>query len=167
MLDEEHITFLTAQETLISWAGLSLAERAKFFHRRFPNKWIKPRALLRLYGLHGIRKKRVRFTKAHKPDRIEEYEAWRLDAVYQLQGIFDAGIKVVFIDEVVFTSKTCQMQDYSNKHHNVHIEQTKLDCPYLSVIASISTDNNVELLQIQKGAVNDELFEEYIRKLEE
>ena len=167
MLDEEHIAFLTAQETLISWAGRTLAERAKLFHRRFPNKWIKPRALLRLYGKHGIRKKRVRLAKDYKPHKAEEYEALRLEARDELQGMFDVGIKVVFIDEVVFTSKTCQMRDYSNRHLNVRIGQAKLDCPYLSVIASISTDGNVELLQMREGAVDDERFEEYIRALEE
>ena len=59
-LDQEHVEFLVSEETLKQWAALTLKERAKLFHRKFPNKKIAPTSLRRLYLKHKVRRKAVR-----------------------------------------------------------------------------------------------------------
>ena len=76
--------------------------------------------------------------------------------------VFDAamksGRKIIFLDEVVFTSKTILGRAYSNKGCNVMIERNKLNQAYFSVIAAISTDNKVVHLFFKDGAINMVLF---------
>ena len=45
------------------WAGLTLKERCKLFHRKFTNKIIAPMTLWRLYKKNGIKRKAVRKAK--------------------------------------------------------------------------------------------------------
>ena len=61
----EHIEYLTAEATLTLWAGYTLRERAKFFHRKFPDKFISPMVLWRLYKRHGITRKAIRKAKTY------------------------------------------------------------------------------------------------------
>ena len=63
ILDQEHVDFLTGQETLTLWAGYTLKERTILFHRRFPHKVIAATSLRRLYLKHGVRIKKVRQEK--------------------------------------------------------------------------------------------------------
>ena len=45
------------------WAGKTLLERCALFHRRFPDRWLYPSKLTRLYHKHGIRRKKIRTHK--------------------------------------------------------------------------------------------------------
>ena len=125
-----------------------MIERAKLFHRQFPDKRIKPRSLLSVYSKHRIHRKMVRMIKIQEDSKMEEYEVLRSIAREQLQEKFNRKIKVIFCDEVVFTKKTCQLREYSNKYKNIVLDQKDLNSPYLSVIAAISTDDTVEALAI-------------------
>ena len=78
-LNEEHIEFLTSEETLQRWSGKSLARRCTLFHRHFGNHRINPTLLRKVYRLHKIKRKRIKLTKLIKPEKEEEYEAWRQD----------------------------------------------------------------------------------------
>ena len=47
--DPHHIDFLISKQTLISQAHLSLKQRAKMFHRQFPDKTISATTIGRIY----------------------------------------------------------------------------------------------------------------------
>ena len=59
-LEQQHIDFLLSHETLRRWAGFTLKQRCKLFHRQFVNKKIAVTSLRRLYLKHGIKRKAVR-----------------------------------------------------------------------------------------------------------
>ena len=59
-LMKRHIEYLINPATLNQWAGLSLIERSKMFHRRFPEITISRSHLGRIYHNHGIKFKVVR-----------------------------------------------------------------------------------------------------------
>ena len=59
-LEQQHVDFLLSQETLTHWAGLTLKERCKLFHRQFLNKIIAVTSLRRLYLKNGVKRKAVR-----------------------------------------------------------------------------------------------------------
>ena len=48
-LQQVHVDFLCAESTLKSWVSRSIQERCLLFHRRFPDKFIKPWRLRFVY----------------------------------------------------------------------------------------------------------------------
>ena len=62
-LNQEHINFLTSEETLKAWITKSIKERCIFFHRSYPDKFIKPWRLLAIYKANLIKRKVIRTTK--------------------------------------------------------------------------------------------------------
>jgi len=51
---QHHIDFLCSQSTLNDWAHLSLIQRARMFHRTFPEIKISASTLQRTYKKYGI-----------------------------------------------------------------------------------------------------------------
>ena len=74
-LDQEHIDFLTSQDTLTRWAGRTLKERSKLFHRTYPDKRIAITSLRRLYLKHRIKRKKVRQEKIKPGHVMATFEA--------------------------------------------------------------------------------------------
>ena len=68
-LEQQHIDFLLSHETLRHWAGFTLKQRCKLFHRQFVNKKIAVTSLRRLYLKHGVKRKAVRQEKL-KPQHV-------------------------------------------------------------------------------------------------
>lgn len=62
-LQEEHIQYLLAEDTINSWAHLSLKQRVKMFHRRFPELKISASTLHRAYKSHGVKYKYIQRVK--------------------------------------------------------------------------------------------------------
>jgi hypothetical protein len=63
ILTWEHIDFLLSPKTLELWAGYTMKERVKYFHRRFLDKRIAITSLRRLYLKNKIKRKKVRQEK--------------------------------------------------------------------------------------------------------
>jgi transposase/DNA-binding transcriptional MerR regulator len=62
-LEQQHIDFLTSQDTLRLWAGKSLLMRCQLFHRKFTDRWTYPLQLSKVYKANGITLKKVRMLK--------------------------------------------------------------------------------------------------------
>ena len=73
-LDEEHYVYLLDPRTLERWAGKTLAERCRLFHRRFTNKRIAVTTLRRFYLKHGLRRKKVRQEKYMPANHRANYQ---------------------------------------------------------------------------------------------
>ena len=113
ILEQQHIDFLVAEETLKKWAGLTLKERSKLFHRKFTNKLIAPMSLWRLYKRHGVKRKAVRKAK-QLPDGGEP--RWRQQMIQAREGVRQAikdKAKLIYIDEIVFSKSSMQTHDFS------------------------------------------------------
>ena len=76
ILEEDHIAFLTSQDTLRAWSGYSLAFRCILFHRRFPNKVMSVSRLVRFYKQHQIKRKVIARFKGCKDKKIQEHLEW-------------------------------------------------------------------------------------------
>ena len=72
-LEPKHIAFLTSQDTLRLWSGLTLKERAKSFHRTYTDRWTYPVAISKVYRDHGIKLKKVRILKSTGNQTFEQY----------------------------------------------------------------------------------------------
>ena len=71
-LSQQHFDFLKSQQTLLSWAGLTLEERCKMFHRKFPDKILSPVRLFRIYRVNSIRRKAVKRFKQGSPTQASK-----------------------------------------------------------------------------------------------
>jgi len=58
-----HIEYLTSEGSLTEWAGFSLQQRCKLFHRRFPEKKLTIYMLRKVYRSIGIKKKKIKNTE--------------------------------------------------------------------------------------------------------
>ena len=61
---DEELSYLLDEDTLREWAPLSLPERCVRFHRRFPDRIIKPWTLSLIMRKAGIKKKVVTIQRA-------------------------------------------------------------------------------------------------------
>ena len=61
--NNDHKDFICNQETLERQCGKTLQERAKLFHRAFPDTSISSTTLATLYRKRRIKKKRIVFKK--------------------------------------------------------------------------------------------------------
>ena len=73
-LTNSDLNFLVAQTTLIAWAGYSLQERCKLFHRYNISKTITASQLRKVYKQHGVKKKAIRMVKRQKPGSKRKWD---------------------------------------------------------------------------------------------
>ena len=73
-LKPEHIEFLTNHERVNNWASYTLKHRCLLFHRQFPDHRINPTLLTKVYRIHKIKRKKVKFVKHINPAKEPEYE---------------------------------------------------------------------------------------------
>ena len=114
VLEQEHINFLLSQETLIKHAGLTLQERAKMFHRRFPNKIISPMTICRLFKANKITMKKYKRVKVYSPYQRDKQTRSTEDVMKQLKSMKEEKRKMIYIDEICFTKRTIATHTYSN-----------------------------------------------------
>ena len=73
-LSEDHVRFLTSEDTLEKWSGLTVLERTIKFGLKFPNKRIAVTSLRNLYLKNGIKFKSVRKFKAIPEYNLDKYK---------------------------------------------------------------------------------------------
>jgi len=165
LLEERHTEFLTSEETLRKWAGLSLSDRAARFHSKFPSKKITAMGLCRLYKARKIKRMTVRRKKDFPEHNRLKYEIQRLGAVNLVDEAISNGDKIVFCDEVNFTKTTVQRLEYTPCKKPFSITESDLYIPYVSVIASMSAEDGIELLELRDSAIDDVDFLVFLEKL--
>jgi hypothetical protein len=89
-------------------AGMTLATRAKIFHRRFPDKRITANALRLLYKRNGIKMKKVYPCKTQPKHNAIKYALEEETCRTSLQQAIHDMLPIVYLDEIVFTSRTFQ-----------------------------------------------------------
>ena len=162
-LTREHIQYLTSQETLELWAGKSLAERAKLFHRKFTDRWTYPAKISKIYKDNGITKKRVKIQKSTGKQTLTEYQRATQKCKEEVEQAIAEGLPVIYIDESVFSKRTINDTDYSQEYCNISVQEKDLYCPYISAVAAVSYDKGLELLVTHQGSINSELFVDFVQ----
>ena len=72
----EHVAFLVDKQSLISQAHLSLKQRAKMFHRQFPDLRISANTIRRLYKQHRIKFKFISRAKREVNYEVPYFRDW-------------------------------------------------------------------------------------------
>ena len=85
---------------------MSLKDRGTQFEREFPSAHMNPTLLRLVYRKHGIKKKRLKWTKqAPNPDP-EGDRQWLINMKRLLTRYKNQGYQIHYIDETMVTRKT-------------------------------------------------------------
>ena len=133
-------------------AGKSLDERAQLFQVRYPRKKISREGIRRLYISRGIKRKVVKQMKLVPNRKQDKRDQQRADIIKQIDRCKRKGRKILYLDEVNFTKLAMEKRAWSNRGHNIEIDQRAVYIGYVSVCASISEEGGVEALAIQRKA---------------
>ena len=125
-LTSEHKDFLLDPKTLQDWIGRSLKERCILFHRHFGNHRINPTLLRKVYKMHGIKRKKIKWVKRINSEKETEYEQWRLDLKLKLAEFRRNHYRIIFLDETIFTTKTIRRFEYTEKRKPLCVPQVLL-----------------------------------------
>ena len=88
------------------------------FHRRYPDKWIKPHKLRKLYWQHGIKKKKVRLIEPKIDPSKAKYKITEASLLNELHQAESEGRIILYADEQSFTKHTNKDTDWSRMHEN-------------------------------------------------
>jgi hypothetical protein len=164
-LKEEHISFLTNQKTLMNWASLSLEQRARMLHRKFPEVIVSASTIRNIYSRHGIKfkfikrgKKIVDFADPHYLHLFKEmYDAVRTTRLKDM--------KLVWVDEAVFTFNTLGKRAWSSKFQSISVKDIDFKVRTTAIIAAISEDGGLEAITMHKRSVSTPDFVAFIELL--
>ena len=164
-LEQQHVDYLLSEETLRLWAGMTLKQRCKLFHRRFVNKTIPVTSLRKLYIKHGVKRKKVRQEKLKPPHIMNEFSERCKVVLNELEVAHIQSRKLLYLDELNFTKLSFQNVDWSVRRSNRSVDQRNIYTGYKSVIVTVSADCGLERYDIYDQAITATEFIKHLEKL--
>ena len=139
VLDEEHINYITSNETLLLQAGLSMGERTQMFSSKFTDKKLSKTTLYRLYKKHGIKRKRILVEKTISDYQKLHFNENKENVIKGLNHAKEADLPVVYLDEIVFSKSSIKRETWMNKNVNFSTDQENFYCGYKAVIVAVNS----------------------------
>ena len=164
-MEYAHIAFLTDSQCLRQWAGYSLPERCVLFHRRFPDRFIKPHQLRKLYMEHGIKKKKVRLIEPTSDLSKAKYKITEASLLAELLQAEATGRIVLYADEQSFTKHSNKATDWSRMHENTSCLQSLAMDKYACVLAAIGHGKGFVKYSLFDQGVTQTDFTAFLREL--
>ena len=121
--------------------------------------------LCRFYRRNKITRKAVTRYKSATADRLAEYAVWQRETVAALQAVWQAGERILYCDECVFTKATIPHLDYAARYQNLMLDERQFYHKYYAVIAAVSADVGVDCVQVFDTAVTKASFITYLEEL--
>ena len=91
-----------------------------------------------MYRRHSIKKRALRFFKAHKPKKIESYAQWKQQLVIKLRSLIRQKYSIIYLDETMFTRSTMRSVEYCHKGANMLVDEARLNEPTLALLIGVS-----------------------------
>ena len=120
-------------------------------------------ALLRkIYEMHKIKKRKLRWYKTPKEYDPDKAKTQLTTMKREMTKAKNAGYRIVYIDETMFTRKACPDKEWCLPNQNMAVDLAKLEEPTLALLCGISKENGIEHFQIFEHSVNVDKFIEYL-----
>ena len=142
---------------------MSLADRCQHFRKEFPSAKINPTLLRKVYRLNHIKKKKLKWFKEDKdkdPSKVRQQLSTMRGLLTRAKN---DNFLIVYIDECVFTRKTCPDSEWALKKENMRVNIDKINEPTMALLCGISKENGVEHHMIFKRSVNADKFKDYLK----
>jgi hypothetical protein len=75
------------------------------------------------------------------------------------------GMKIIYLDETMFTSRTYATHDYGLKHQCIEVDEQDVYISYVCAIAAISAEKGIEMIKTKNEPINGETFAEFLDEL--
>ena len=133
-------------------------------HRKFPEVIISASTIRNIYLRHGIKfkfikrgKKIVYFADPHYLHLFKE--------MYDAVTTRLKDMKLVWVDEAVFTFNTLGKRTWSSKFQSISVKDIDLKVKTTAIIAAISEDGDLEAITMHKRSVSTPDFVAFIEIL--
>ena len=111
-LKTHEIEWLVDRRTLRSQTGMSLADRCLQFSRQFPGAHMNRTLLRKIYKLHNVKKRSLKWFKQAR-DRDPEKERQQLITMKRLlTRARNDGYRIIYLDEICFTRSSVPKTEY-------------------------------------------------------
>lgn len=117
---------MISPETLQAWGSKTLAERAVLFHRRFGEVKVSPYTIRNVYRQHNIKRKCLKYVKTLRYQNADKLAAHTHETLMKVQKARDAGRRVIFTDEAMFTSSSLGDRAYAPPRDNITLSEKLL-----------------------------------------
>ena len=112
-----------------------------------------------------MKRKKVRKEK-YKPGHVLiNFNNRKSECITALNRAEAEHRKLIFFDEICFTKRSFQSQDWSVKGDHQHVDQNNIFTGYRTVIASVSRERGLEYIRIYRTAIKAEQFIGYLQQL--
>ena len=118
--------------------------------------------LRRVYRIHGVKKKALRWKKRPKANTLKQYGKLKEQLREEINATVVAGFDILWLDECMFTRKTVPLIEWSNKLTNIEVEEETINEPAYALLMAVSDHSGVELAKVYKKSVNIEKFLKYV-----
>ena len=146
---------------------MSLQARCMLYHRQFPERKISVTLLRKVYRLHGIRKKVIRWTKPIRPSKAKKYGKVLEELRQEVEAAEAEGYEVCYTDECMFSRKSVPKIEWAQRKTNLDVDMTLLNEPAYALLLAVSAERGVVCQKIYKKSVNIEKCLDWIQKLHE
>ena len=119
------------------------------FHRRFPEKFISPMRICRLYKANNITMKKFQRVKRYSLFQVQRKHVFAKEVMEKLESMKRESRKMIYVDEICFTKRTVASHTYSSQYSRMMIDENKLYTQPMYALASISEARGVEHVQYQ------------------
>lgn len=154
-----------SEDTLKAWAHLSLKQRAKFFHRQYPELKVSSSSIQRLYKKHNIRFKLIQRVKKVIDYSNPEYRSWFMRILDQLKRCKEEGMRVVFLDEAVFTFNTFRLKAWSSAYSCIKVNDFAVRVKTQALLAAVTLEEGMFEYAIHPKSIKAEEFQVFLRQL--
>ena len=93
------------------------------------------------------------------------YEPLKDEMRRRLKSAIARKLKIVYLDEIMFTKHTNMSNAWSKRNKNVHVPCEAMGVRYTAVIAAISEGCGFELIELLDSAVDEEKFSSFLYNL--
>ena len=159
---QAHCDWITSPHVLRLQAHLGLAGRCARFHRQFPEMRISVGKIREIYRQRLVRRKMLREEKMVTRDHLSRIDADARRAYIQLCDYVGRGFSIVYLDKVCFTKTTLPKLCWSACRQPLQLDYRQYDTGCYAVIAAISYGRGLELIQIEKDAIDRARFKVFL-----
>ena len=93
------------------------------------------------------------------------YEPLKLEMRRRLKSAIARKLKIIWVDETMFTKTTNLSLEWSKRTENVHVPCEAMGIKYTAVIAAISEGCGFEYIELHPCAVDRDIFAAFLYNL--
>ena len=92
------------------------------FRKEFPTAKLNPTLLRKIYSIHKIKKKKIKWYKSGKDQGADQVQSYLSRMRKKLAKVRREGYRVNYIDETVFTRKTVKDREWCASRSNLAVD---------------------------------------------